>query len=212
MVVLHILLQLLNVGGTAVVVDIQTIGGIIDDVGLRAQCLKDALCDHPCTAIGAVQGHLNVLVRVGGQANQVADVTVPARGIVNHPANLSPSGIRQLLVTIQVSFDSIDDLLLHLFPVVIDELNPIVMEGIVTGRNHNAAVKLINLCDVGNAGGGGHMHQASVCPRGRNPGGQRTLKHITRAAGILTDHNFGLMLLAVIPAQKASHTESMVYC
>ena len=41
------LLQPLNVGGAGVEVDVQAVGLIVDDIGVGAQCVKDALGNVP---------------------------------------------------------------------------------------------------------------------------------------------------------------------
>ena len=57
----HELLQALDVGGTCIVVDIQTVGLVVDDIGVCAQRIENGLGDVPGTAIGTVQTDLDTL-------------------------------------------------------------------------------------------------------------------------------------------------------
>ena len=57
----HELLQALDVGGTCIVVDIQTVGLVVDDIGVCAQRIENGLGDVPGTAVGTVQTDLDPL-------------------------------------------------------------------------------------------------------------------------------------------------------
>ena len=48
------LLQALNVSGAGIVVDIQTVGLVVDDVGIGTQRIENTFSDVPRTAVGAV--------------------------------------------------------------------------------------------------------------------------------------------------------------
>lgn len=50
----HELLQALNVSGASIVVDVQTVGLVVDDVGVGTQRVKNALGDGPTGTVGAV--------------------------------------------------------------------------------------------------------------------------------------------------------------
>ena len=52
------LLQGLNMGGTAALIDINAIGIVMYHICPRPQCVKDVLGNHPCAAVGAVQANL----------------------------------------------------------------------------------------------------------------------------------------------------------
>ena len=211
MVGLDVCLELLDVGGAAALIDVDAVGFIIDDMRLGPQSLKDILGDHPSAAVGAVQGHLHVLVGVGGQADEVADVAVPAGGVVDDPADVCAGGIGQVFLAVEIGLDLVNDLLLHLFAVAVDELDAVVMEGVVAGRDHDAAVKLVHLGDVRHAGRGGDVHQAGVRTGGRDAGSQGALKHIAGPAGVFSDHDLALVVPAVVPAQEAAHLKRVVH-
>ena len=207
----HELLQLANVGGAAIHVDVQAVGPVGNHVGIGPQGVKHALGHLPGAAVGAVQADLEILIGTGGQGDQVADIAVAAGGIVHSAADAVPLGVGQGLVRIQVGLNAIQQALLHLLAVTVDELNAIVMIGVVTGGDHHAAVKVIRPGDVGHAGGAGHMEQIGICPGGRQARTQRRLEHIAGAPGVLTDDHLGLMILAIVPAQIAADFEGMIH-
>ena len=51
-------------------------GLLLYDISVRAQGVEHALGYHPRAAVGAVEAYLNALVRVGGEAYEIADVAV----------------------------------------------------------------------------------------------------------------------------------------
>ena len=65
----HELLQTLNVGGASIVVDVQTVGLCIDDIGICAQSIEHRLSDVPGTAVGAVQANLDTLEGIDTKAD-----------------------------------------------------------------------------------------------------------------------------------------------
>ena len=57
----HELLQALNVGGAGIIVNVQTVGLVVDDVGIGTQRIEHRLCNVPRATIGAVQANLDTL-------------------------------------------------------------------------------------------------------------------------------------------------------
>ena len=94
---------------------------------------------------------------------------------------------------------------------VVDELDAVVVVGIVAGGNHDTAVEIVHSGNVGHAGCSGDVEQIGVRTRRHQATHQRILKHIAGAAGILSDHDAGRIVVPValpqhpiIPAQKAA--------
>ena len=83
-------------GGTCIVVDIQSVGLYIDDVGVSTQRIEHRLSDVPGTTVGAVQTNLDALKRVDSEANQIAHVAVAAGHIVHRAADMLTMGKWQL--------------------------------------------------------------------------------------------------------------------
>ena len=99
----------------------------------------------------------------------------------------------------------------------IEQLNAVIIEWIMAGRDHHATVKLIHFGDIGHGRGGGNVQQVSICAGGYKTADQRVFKHIAGAAGILADDDPGRLVgagsaldLAVVPAQEAAHLKSVV--
>ena len=161
----HKPLQHLNVGGAGVLVDVVAVGIGIDDIGLGTQSIKNRLGNVPGGTVGAVQTHLHSLEAVHTQRNQIADVAVTAGHMIHGAADLIPLGQRQgvpfpsegLQLSVQIGFDQGDNTLLHLFAEAVDELDAVVIVGIVAGGDHNAAVKALRPDHKGHRGGGGNV-------------------------------------------------------
>ena len=82
------LLQALNMSRTSVVVNVQSIGLIVDYIGVCAKCIKNRLCNVPGTAIGTIQANLDTLEGVDAQRDQVAHVAVTTCHIVHSAADM----------------------------------------------------------------------------------------------------------------------------
>ena len=221
----HELLQALNVGGAGVQVDVQAVGLVVDDIGVCAQRVKHALGDVPAGAVGAVQADLDAAEGVDAQTDQVAHIAVAARHIVHRAAHavavgkgqLWPVLIKDMELAVDVILHKQQRLLVHLLAVAVDELDAVVIVGVVAGGNHNAAVKVIHAGNVGHAGRGGNVQQIGVRAAGGQASHEAVLKHIGTAAGILADDNARCGGLAValaqhtiVPAEETAHFISMV--
>ena len=79
----HKLLQAFDVGGACIVVDIQSVGLCIDDIGISSQSIEHRFSDVPGTAVGAVQTKLDTLEGVDTEADQIAHIAVAAGHIVS---------------------------------------------------------------------------------------------------------------------------------
>ena len=78
MLLLHKLLQGLNMGRSAVSIDVCAVRVIVDHVGLCSQSVKYTLGNSGSTAVGAVQTYPHIFKGAGGQGNQVSQITVPS--------------------------------------------------------------------------------------------------------------------------------------
>ena len=114
--------------------------------------------------------------------------------------------------TVDVLLHLQDGLLIHLLAVAVEQLDAVVVEGVVGGGDHNTAVKVIHPGDVGHGGGGGDMHDVGICAAGHQAGTQGVLKHIGGSSGILADDHLCLFIQsrAVVPAQKTADFHSVL--
>ena len=221
----HELLQALDVGGTCIVVDIHTVGLCIDDVGVCAQRIEHRLGDGPTGTVGAVQTHLDALEGVDTEADQVAHITVAARHIVHGAANVFPVSkgqLRPVLVehmefSVDVILHQQQNLLRHLFAVAVDQLDAVIVIGVVAGRDHDATVEVVHTSNVRHRRGGRDVQQVSVCAGGGQASDQTVLEHIRATAGILTNDDACRVIITValtqsviIPAQKTPHLVGVV--
>ena len=125
---------------------------------------------------------------------------------------LRPVLIKDVELAVDVVLHQQQGLLRHLFAVAIDQLDAVVVVGIMAGRNHDAAIKVIHPGDVGNRRSGSDVQQVGVCAGGGQTSDQTILEHIGAAAGVLTDDDAGRLVVAVaftqsvvIPAQETPH-------
>ena len=168
--------QTLDVGGAGVGIDVVAVGVSVDDVGLRAQGIEDALGDVPGSAVGAVETHLLALEGILTHADQVADVAVTAGDVVDGAADLLPLGQGQLRpflaedrqLAVEIGLDEGDDTLVHLLAEGVDELDAVVGVGVVGGGDHDAAVEILGPGHEGDGGGGGDVQQVPSDARQTN--------------------------------------------
>ena len=137
----HEVLQALDVGGAAVHVDVEAVGGVVDDVRLGAQGVKDRTGHRACRAIGAVEANLVALQRESAAGNQAGDVAVTALHVVHRAADGILGGQRHLTLAVDVVLDQLEDLLVHLVALVVNELDAIVGIGVVARGDHDAAIE-----------------------------------------------------------------------
>ena len=92
---------------------------------------------------------------------------VAACHIVHGAADVLPVGkgqlrpilIKDMELAVDVVLHQQQGLLGHLFAVAVDQLDAVVVERVMAGGDHNAAVKIIHAGNVGHAGGGGDQIQ-----------------------------------------------------
>ena len=198
-------------GGACVLVDVEAVGAGVDHMGIGAQGVKNSLGDGPGSAVGAVQGHLHAPEGIHALGDQIAHVAVAARHIVHGAADMVPFCEGDLLIgpaeklqlAVQVGFDQGDGIFVHLFAGAVEELDAVVIVGVVAGGDHDAAVEFIHSGHVGDRGGGGHVEQVGVRAGCHHAAHQGILEHVAGSSGILADDDAGRLLLAVHPSQLA---------
>ena len=201
-------------GASAVFVDVQPVGLIVDHVGFRAQGVEHGGPDHPAGPVGAVQRHLVIVKRPRGHVGQIADIAVPAGIEVHRAADLVLGGEGQLFrLPVDVLFQGVLQIVVHLFALAVQQLDAVVVVRVMAGGNHHAAVEVLRPGDVAYAGGGRDVEQIGVRAGGRDADRQGALIHIGGAAGVLADHDPGLVVqvfLSVIPSEEPAGLESVL--
>ena len=204
----HELLKRPDMRRAAVHVDIYTVRPVADDVGIRPECVEHALGYHPGAAVGAVEPDLHVLVRVRREADEVADIPVPSRGVIHRPAYVRTGGVGRLgQLAVEVFLYLVEDILLHLLALGIQQLDAVINIGVVARAYHHAAVEVVHTRDIRHARSRRDVQQVGVRARGREPRRKRALEHVARAPRVLAYDYLGLVLPAVVPAYEAAYLE-----
>ena len=221
----HELLQTLNVGRTSIVVDVQTVGLCIDDVGIGSQSIKHRLGNVPAGAVGTVQTDLDTLKGVDTEADQIAHVAVATGHIVHRAANVFPVSERQLRPVLIEHMELAVDVVLHqqqsflghFLAVAVNQLDTVIVVRVVAGRNHDATVEVVHAGDISHGGRGGDMEQVGIRTGSGQTCDQAILEHIRAAAGVLSDDDAGRLVVAIaltqsviIPAQKTTNLVGVV--
>ena len=105
-------------------------------------------------------------------------------------------------------------LIVHLLALVIEEFDAVVVERIVAGRNHNAAVETLVLGDEGHGGRGRYVQQVGIGTFGGDAGRECVFQHIGGTARVLANDDAGacvLVLIGEVPAEEATDFEC-VFC
>ena len=207
---------------TCMVIDIRSVRLCIDDIGLCSQCIKHALCDHPGTSVCTVQSHTHIFIRIGCQWDQISHIAVSSCCIINGASDFFADCKRyichlfpeQIQFAINVILNIGDRLLIHLLAVSIDQLDAIIIERIVAGRNHNTAVKILGSCHIRNRWCSRYMKQICICPGCCQTSYQRIFKHVAGTSGIFSDYHFTFFSchLMIVPSDKTTHFVCMFHC
>ena len=115
----------------------------------------------------------------GRKAGEVADIAVAAGIEVDGLADLPLRGPRQrgglpVNEPLQLRLQRV----LHFLADAIHQLDAVIIEGVMGGADHHAAVKPLRPGDIADAWRGSYVQQISVRPGGGNTRRQRVFKHI----------------------------------
>ena len=212
MIIQNELLQMFHMSGTAVDIDVQTVGSIADHIGVGAKCIKDAFSHLPCGTICAVEADLLSLIGTSGKRDQISDVAVTSRSVIHGTADILSYCIRNIVFGIKILLNSLQDRFFHLFAGTIEQLDAVIKIRIMAGGDHNAAVKIIGTGDIRYTGGCGDMHHICVRTGRSKSGAQCVFKHIAGTPGIFTDDDLSLVIFSVIPSEVATNTKCMFHC
>ena len=150
------LLQTLNMRRTGVVVDVRAIRLVVYDIGISTQGIENALSDIPRAAVSAVQADLDTLEGIDAETDQIAHITVTACHVVHRATDVlttskgqfRPVLIKDMEFAVNIVLHQQQGFLRHLLAVAVDQLDAVIIVGIVAGRDHDATVKVIHTSDV----------------------------------------------------------------
>ena len=206
-------LEVLDMRRAGVDVDVESVGHVVGHIDIGAQRIEDWLRDAGGGAVGAVEAHLDALQREVGARDEVRDVAVAALHVVDRAADGIAGRERDLDLSVDEVLDLLEHVLVHLVALAVDELDAVVVVGIVARRDHDAAVEGAVDDLVAHAGRGDHVQHVGVRPAGDQTGYQCGLEHVARAARVLAQHDAGLLALAqtVIPAYVPADEEGVLH-
>ena len=98
LIIEHEFLHLLNMRRAAVDVNIDTVGIIGDNIGIRAQSVKHAFCHHPSRTVCTVEADLLALVRASCKRDEKSYVAIAACRVVNGAADFLAGCIRKAVL------------------------------------------------------------------------------------------------------------------
>nr|BFF18950.1 hypothetical protein GCM10025730_24710 [Promicromonospora thailandica] len=188
-------LELLRVGGAALLVDVPAVGAGVHhhDVGARrAQRLGAHLAGR---AVGAVQRDAQPFERtaVRGGADAVGEVPyVALRGglaVGADPPDVGARGPLPLLA--ERGLDRVLDRVVELEPAAREELDAVVGHRVVRGGDHDPEVGLQLRHEVGQRGRGQHVEHHHVHTRRRQPRRDGAREELARRPGVPPDDGPG---------------------
>ena len=205
--------------------DLRDILLIVDDIGICVQSIKHGFGNIPSCTVGTVQTDFDALEGIDAQRNQVANIAVAACHLVHSAADvlavserqLRPVLIKHMKLAVDVVLHQQQGLLGHFLAVAVDQLDAVIIVGVVAGRDHDAAVKVVYAGNVGHRRGRGDVEQVGICAGGGQTCDQTIPEHIGAAAGILANDDAGGLIVAValaqcvvVPAQETANLVGMV--
>ena len=175
----HVFLQSLDVGGTAICIDIQTVRRVVDDVRLRAQCIEYVFRNRGSASVCTVQTYPHIFERPCCQGNQITDIAVASRRIVNGASDRIALGKWNLAhLAIQIRLNLLDRLLLQFLAASVDDLDSVVIVWIVACGDHDTAVKITCADYIRHTRCRCYMHQVYISSAGCKSRNQRILEHV----------------------------------
>ena len=182
--------EVLRMHGAAVAVDVGAVGGVAEDEDFRAQFAQDAGGGLVGGAVGAVHHDAHA---VEGQAlgeRSLCELDVTAQRVVNADgfADLRGGGADALDVAAEdEAFDPRLDGFGQLEAVRAEELDAVIIVGIVRGGDDDAGVRAQRARGVSDARGGQRADEEHVHAHAEDAGAEGVLEHVAGEAGVLAD-------------------------
>ena len=149
----HVVLELLGMGGAAVGVDVEAVRGGVDRDDLGSGGAQGGRADVAGGAVGGVHDDPQSRQIGGDGVDEVVDVVlVGDRLALDDAAHARPG--RQVLDLAQQGLDLVLDGVLELVAAAGEELDAVVLEGVVRGGDHDAQVDVLSGGQVGDGRGG----------------------------------------------------------
>ena len=201
----------------AAVVDVHPVRECVDhlDVGTEAaQNLRHRLIRR---TVRTVEDDLHPIKLLSTRAYHVVDVLIEEIVAVLHHADILPRRTCFMVAALQLADKSLQ-LILHgigqLVAVAAKELDAVIGERIVRGRDHNARVHLMFTREIGDRRRRHDPSEESGSTRRADPRRQCRFKHLTRDTRIASDQNARayLGMCSEIKCRRASKLISQLRC
>src|SRR5579883_2010432 len=177
----------LRVRGPAPRVDVRAVGRGVEPDHRRAQPLPELGRDARRRAVGAVHCDAPAVEPGAGQPREIGEIPFRGIGDVAGPADGRPRGPRQRSGLVHHDLDALLHLVRELEPRRGEELDAVVLHGIVRRRDHRAGVHLELAGEERDPGGRQHAEAEHIGARGAQRGRERGLQQVARDAGVAAD-------------------------
>ena len=174
----HKTLQLVNVGGAAINIDVEAVWSVVDNMRLGTQSIKDRASNTRSCAVSAIQANLQALEAKTAASNKAGDVAVAALHVINRAANAVTRCQRNVKLAVNIGLYLLKDVLVHLVAIFVDQLDAVIGERIVGCSNHDTAVKATVNYLVADARRRNNVQHVRVSARSNQARDKCRLKHI----------------------------------
>ena len=185
----HGCLQVLKVGGTVAVVDVDAVGFGTDDNHLGTRGGEDLRGAAAGSAVRAIQDDLHAVQAVRQGLQQVHDVAVFGIREAGHPSHVPADGT--VLGLLHRGFDGVFERVVKLLAATGQELDAVVGRRVVRGGDHHAEVRTEVGHQVCGSRGGQCSRVVYVNAGSRKPRFDGSRKEVATDPGILGHHRHG---------------------
>ena len=190
----HLGRQVLQVGRTAAVVDVHAVGGPVEEDGVGLEPSEQLRGRGAGGAVGAVhQDAQPRQIRVNGGGHEVDVIPLELLHAVmaaaQFPPGLESHGFFRKDFFLHPLLQRVGELV----ALAVENLDSVVLIGVVRGGNHDARVRLFLPGEVGHGGRRNISHGFYVAAHGAQPRNQRRLQQIRGDAGVLAQDHRGAL-------------------
>ena len=206
---MHLLLQFDGMGRAAFLVDVEAVRLDADGHHLGAEFPKRGRRDLVGGAVGAVDDDAQARQRHGARQGALGEFDVAVVHAVDALGAAEPVGIgeRHLDVGIQHPLDAVLDLVGKLEAVRPEQLDAVVVVGIVRGRDHHAHVGAQGMHQHRHGRRRDRAEQEHVHAGGAQARDQRVFDHVARQAGVLAEDD-AMAMASALEGKAGGHADA----
>ncbi len=187
----HRPLHQLRHGRAAAVIDVEAVRLDPEADHFGAELPEDAGCHHVGSTMGAVDHDLEAAEAQAARQGRLQRLDIALAGALqaDRAAELGGLGQAGIAVAEHARLDRQLDRVGQLEAVRAEQLDAVVLIGIVRGRDHDAEIGAQGPGQQGHARGRQRPEQRHVHAHGDEARGQRRLQHVAGQPGVLADHD-----------------------